>query len=305
MAKKPIAKKKKLKKTSASTFSAGAKSSPQSSTSLTKTIKEKNTTNSKPQTLTQNKSSLPKAQKTKTTPHQHPHQNQNQAKNKKTTAQLKTKAKNARLKAKTKAKIKERQRLSKIKQLGGVKLSTYILTTLSVFLLTIGLCLSWGYLWYQRTILSWRATPILQSEQLRRSEPAQIYFPRWAENEARINLVGLGINQDGLWEIPAESGQAAFLMTGARPFELGNTVIYGHNRPGIFQHLKELQVGDQLTVINHAGEQRDYQITTIVQVQPTAVEWIAPTNDEVLTIYTCIGFLDRDRLVIRATPTSP
>lgn len=107
---------------------------------------------------------------------------------------------------------------------------------------------------------------------------------------------------DGQWEVSNQS--ANHLMHSANPGEQGNIVIYGHNTLGIFGKLDELSEGDKIVLHTEDGTQHRYKIAERKIISPSDTSIIQPTSTEVLTIYTCVGLLDSQRLVIKAHPIS-
>ena len=173
----------------------------------------------------------------------------------------------------------------------------------AVLLLTLGinmLCVGGWYIIHQRTKLAFQTVPIAAADvapRERASLPSRIHIDR-----IRVDLtVEPAEVKDGEW--PISRTGTNFLTQSARPSEGSNTVIYGHNYKNIFGHLKEVKIGDEVVLTNTQGHKFTYVVESTRVVKPTAVEIIAPTPTETLTLYTCVGFLDQDRLVIHAVPT--
>lgn len=103
----------------------------------------------------------------------------------------------------------------------------------------------------------------------------------------------------GYWETSATS--ASHGIGSANPGEQGNMVIFAHARKGLFLPLKEVKTGDIVEIFTQKREFR-YQVLEIKKVTPNQVEIISQTPDEKLTLYTCSGFLDKERLVLVAKP---
>ena len=101
----------------------------------------------------------------------------------------------------------------------------------------------------------------------------------------------------GYWELFEDA--AGFGLGSAYPGEVGNTVIFAHTRPGLFQPLKDVKNGTVIYVFT-SEKWFGYQVTKITEVLPNQVEVIAPTPDETLTLYTCSGFADSKRLIVTA-----
>ena len=107
---------------------------------------------------------------------------------------------------------------------------------------------------------------------------------------------------DGNWQISESS--ANHLSSSSLPKRGGNIVIYGHNTDNIFDNLDTADIGDTIILTDVLGYQYAYRVDSISVVSSKNIEIISPTYYEVLTIYTCTGFLDSKRLVLRASPVS-
>lgn len=107
---------------------------------------------------------------------------------------------------------------------------------------------------------------------------------------------------DGYWELSETT--ASHGVGSANPGEIGNTVIFAHAREGLFLPLRNIAESEAIYVMTKDRWQR-YKVATRKLVDPSHVEVIAPTNDEVLTLFTCSGFLDSKRLVVTAKPDRP
>lgn len=98
----------------------------------------------------------------------------------------------------------------------------------------------------------------------------------------------------GLWRRPNTS----------TPDKGGNTVIVGHrftyNGPAQFYHLDKIKVGDKFPLY-WEGVEYDYEVIDISVVSALALEVEAPTEDPILTLYTCTPLWSaKDRLVIKS-----
>lgn len=170
---------------------------------------------------------------------------------------------------------------------------------LSLLGLIAGLLLTFSslfYLAYRATILSFKTSPVTQVTLASRKElPDNINI-----QDLNINLpVEMSSIVNGIWEIKKQS--ANFLDTSARPGEGGNIVIYGHNTNQVFKQLVKIQPAALITLTTQSGTYT-YQVKERSIVNPSQIEVVMPTNYEVLTVYTCTGFLDSQRFVVRAYP---
>jgi sortase A len=68
----------------------------------------------------------------------------------------------------------------------------------------------------------------------------------------------------------------------------------------VFYNLDKVKSGDQIIVYWH-GKAYEYKVFNISQVSPNKASVEAPTNESILTLYTCTPLLTaKDRLVIQA-----
>lgn len=104
---------------------------------------------------------------------------------------------------------------------------------------------------------------------------------------------------NGYWElseVAASHGQGS-----AYPGQTGNTVIFAHAREGLFLPLRDISQDELVYVLGQDAWHR-YKVTETKLVSPSQVEIIAPSADERLTLFTCSGFLDSQRLIVTAMP---
>ncbi|OGD99509.1 hypothetical protein A3H87_04405 [Candidatus Curtissbacteria bacterium RIFCSPLOWO2_02_FULL_42_37] len=125
-------------------------------------------------------------------------------------------------------------------------------------------------------------------------KPAKLYIPRLA----KILYISDGQVVDNRWTI-SETG-VSYLTTSAIPGQVGNSVIYGHNRNEILGDLPQVVDGDPIYVILESGDFVKYQVAETKVIQPSQVEILNQSADSRLTIYTCTGFLDTARFVVVA-----
>ena len=131
------------------------------------------------------------------------------------------------------------------------------------------------------------------------------------ENEGvaaeRITIPGVSIDLpvssskviNGYWEVFED--RAGWGEGSGYPGELGNQVIFAHAREGLFLPLKDVELGMPIYVLAEGGW-FDYEIKEVREVTPDQIEVIAPTDDEILTLYTCSGYDDSKRLIVTAKP---
>jgi sortase A len=99
----------------------------------------------------------------------------------------------------------------------------------------------------------------------------------------------------------------------ARLGQAGNTVLNGHHNVNgeVFKDLIDVEEGDELIMFDEDHEYK-YRITTKeilpergqpIEVRLENAQWIAPTEDERITLITCWPYTDNShRLVVVAEP---
>lgn len=102
---------------------------------------------------------------------------------------------------------------------------------------------------------------------------------------------------NGYWEVFADS--AGYGIGSGLPGEVNNQVIFAHAREGLFLPLRKIMSGDRIYVLTKSGW-FIYAVSHIQEVKPDQVEVIAPSREEILTLYTCSGFADSKRLIVVA-----
>ncbi len=153
-----------------------------------------------------------------------------------------------------------------------------------------------GYNYYRIRILSFTSVPTFKGSTLKGESPTQITIP-----SINIDLpVQEGAIKDGVWQI--SYANPTFLGSSARPGTGGNIVIYGHNKKAIFGNLPYLSLGQKILIKTADGKIHKYEAYKKDFVKPDRVDLVSPTDHEELTIYTCWGLFDSQRVVIKAKP---
>lgn len=156
-----------------------------------------------------------------------------------------------------------------------------------------------GYNYYKIRTLSFTKAPptaTLQGSTLKGALPVQITIPSIKIDEP----VDTGMIKDGVWQI--SYNHPTFLDSSARPGEGGNVVIYGHNKKVIFGNLPYLSLGQKILIKTADGKIHTYEVYKKEFVKPDRVDLVSPTDHEELTIYTCWGLFDSQRVVVKAKP---
>jgi len=124
------------------------------------------------------------------------------------------------------------------------------------------------------------------------------------EQAIRIQIPAIGVDApivmgDGWEQLKKGVGQHPGT---ANPGQPGNMVLSAHNDiyGEIFRDLDHLQPGD--TILIHTRKQvYTYVVTDIHIVEPTDVQWLAPTKEPTVTLVSCYPYLvDNQRIVVRA-----
>lgn len=181
--------------------------------------------------------------------------------------------------------------LLKRKLQGWLKLP-YILIFLGFALISFG-----GINYYRVRILSFSKVPEAAAKSTENSDiPVEIIIP-----SVEIDLpVEAGQIKDGVW-LTSDSA-ATFLNTSTVPGSGGNTVIYGHNKKVILGNLPYLSLGQKIMVKTQSGKIHTYEVFQKDFVGPDRVDLVSPTSSAELTVYTCWGLFDSQRVVVKARP---
>jgi sortase (surface protein transpeptidase) len=130
----------------------------------------------------------------------------------------------------------------------------------------------------------------------------QIFEPKI--RSISLNSLGLSLPVfestivNGEWEVPSQA--LGHLSSSANPGQDDNIVIYGHNSADVLGKLVNIKLNDRISVFSDRVYM--YTVKSISVVGSNDVSIAQPTGSDELTIYTCIGTLDSQRLVIKASP---
>lgn len=104
--------------------------------------------------------------------------------------------------------------------------------------------------------------------------------------------------EKGIWQI-SEKG-VSHLATSAYPGNPGNIILYGHNTNDRLARLGEIKDGDVISITSKNGRRFEYKVRSVEIVKPTDIADLTSYNKETITIYTCTGFADLKRLLVKA-----
>lgn len=104
---------------------------------------------------------------------------------------------------------------------------------------------------------------------------------------------------NGYWETSEIS--ASHGLGSANPGERGNVVIFAHAREGLFLGIKDIKKDDSVYVLTNDKWYR-YKVSEVSDVYPSDIKVVMPAGNEELTLFTCSGFFDEKRLIVKALP---
>jgi len=124
-------------------------------------------------------------------------------------------------------------------------------------------------------------------------DPVRISIPTIGVN-ARV--IRLGLNPDRTIEVPTNLADTGWFEPGPEPGEQGSAVIVGHLEslagPGVFARLRELRVGQTITIRLQDGSAFRYVADSMIRVPksrfPTDRVY-AQTKEPTLRLITCAG----------------
>ena len=119
------------------------------------------------------------------------------------------------------------------------------------------------------------------------------------------SVLTMGLDANNYPEVPNAGDEVAWYSFSAPPGRGNNAVFSGHvdwyyrDMPveGVFYHLRELQIGDQITLDLDDGSQLRYNVTGNVATaydDPNVIDVMDPTSKDVLTLITCGGTWQKD-----------
>ena len=116
--------------------------------------------------------------------------------------------------------------------------------------------------------------------------------------------VDIGIKEtvikDGVWAV--QPNEANYLISSAGIGDMGNMIIYGHNKDNILGPIRYIKAGAKIEIKGSDDRTYDYEVVKTDIVSPDNLEYIQLKSEETLTLYTCSGFLDSKRFIVVAKP---
>lgn len=179
---------------------------------------------------------------------------------------------------------------------------------------TVSLWITLGYQLYQTisTPYSPILAPIYHAPRIPASAPVYLTIEKLNIVSAPVQPVGLDAN--GLMEVPKTADSVVWYKPGATPGASGNAVIAGHfdwvDGPAVFYHLQELTQGDTITVTDTNNQSWQFTVTHTVSYPSGDIplsEVFGESSDIRLNLITCDGTLDsttktyQNRVVVYTT----
>lgn len=123
--------------------------------------------------------------------------------------------------------------------------------------------------------------------------PTRIFIP--SQNIDLEIVPGTVVENE--WEVSDVA--ANYLIGSGVTGDLGNVVVYAHKRPHLFANLVRMNVGDRVQIT--AGDVvAVYEVMEKQVVEPDNVRVLESRPLAELTLYTCEGWRDDQRLVLQA-----
>jgi len=93
---------------------------------------------------------------------------------------------------------------------------------------------------------------------------------------------------------------ALYLPSSGKIGEGYNTIIYAHNRENLFKNLKKVKKDDLILILSNKDRTFTYKVYSIEDINPRDVDKLYSSEKDILTLFTCDGWFDRERLLVRA-----
>ena len=177
------------------------------------------------------------------------------------------------------------------------------LRTIAVLSITTGMVvfLSIGYVWLKSRIVLAQAVPVqipivapapTPRPTLVTGRPTQLSIPSL---ELNLPVVDGAYNpNNGEWTLSPDKLHYA-LPTSLPNNESGNTLIYGHNKKGVFLTLHNIAPGSEAYIMTDNGYRFVYKFSSTEPVHPTNTDVFTYQGPARLTLQTCSGRFMQNR----------
>jgi LPXTG-site transpeptidase (sortase) family protein len=124
--------------------------------------------------------------------------------------------------------------------------------------------------------------------------PSHVVIPS-ADISLKVHTAQIIFNT---WEVSLDG--ASFGDGTALPGNRGNTAIFAHARPGLFEELPLVKKGDMIHVFTDL-DWFVYRVDETYTVAPERVDILESRNRYEITLYTCVGENYSERFIVKAT----
>lgn len=173
-----------------------------------------------------------------------------------------------------------------------MKLFSYVFLLLTVILSLFGTSLLWRH--YNPFQLRFSTLPQTQSVSTLTKTPTMLEIP-----SLHLTLPIIQSKVTGhIWETTDKG--VSYAASTPIPGEKGNSIIYGHNFTNILGSLPNIAPHAKIIIVFSDHTKEMFTVDKAATVSPDNTEVLEASSTPVLTIYTCTGFLDSKRFVVRA-----
>lgn len=151
---------------------------------------------------------------------------------------------------------------------------------------------------HNETILSFKGTYTNSATYAHKVIPVKITIPKI---DVSLPVYKTQI-VNGTWQI-AENG-ASYLENSSGIGEKHSAIIYNHNTIGKFNNLSKLKVNDTIILEGSDKKLHVYKVKSTTIVDQTDVKILTEDPSQNIILYTCYGFADLKRFVVKAVPTN-
>lgn len=124
--------------------------------------------------------------------------------------------------------------------------------------------------------------------------PIRLVIPKISVNAP---VLAMGLTPDNKMDVPVDFVNAGWFKLGTKPGEKGSAVIGAHVDnggaiPGLFKNLKNLQLGDTITVLDADNKILNFRVTEIgvYDAETRNTNYVYQRNDKArLNLITCHG----------------
>ncbi len=181
----------------------------------------------------------------------------------------------------------------------------YVLLTGGILMMGVGLMLAIGPIteyWRSKhvehvstspfSVIAAAAPSVSAQPALVSGEPVRIQIPALHIDLPVID--GYYNKNSKTWTLTKDKVQYATITPQPNNRE-GNTFLYGHNRPGVFNVLNKVKPGDEVSIMTSNGHTFTYTFRTAYETSPNDVSLFEYKGAPILTIQTCSGVWYQNR----------